>query len=301
MFKRSFASKERSFTSKDRVGKITKPVKRSFNEGLKQKMLAKVDSPMVEACVTEDLDTNGLPLTLLPRVSPSLTSAIVTIVVGQEQRLFAAHEDVLRHSPFFGAAIADQFFQSTSRRIYLPDEEPETFSCILEYLYKGDYYPCLVKDKRRNTWGLGGFAESPKLGGRAGIEPTIFHSGVGDLILRDTAVYCAAARYGLEELQRLALRKQGLQSGIEVGVILRSARYAYENTPDSDSRLRAHYLALIIRSRKTFKRSGTMQMEMEIGGKLFFDLFVAMCNHMDDIVDLKQVPPRSLRDLGAGS
>jgi len=71
---------------------------------------------------------------------------------------------------------------------------------------------------------------------------------------------------------------------------LRSARYAYENTPDSDARLRAHYLALIIRSRKTFKRSGTMQMEMEIGGKLFFDLFVAMCNFTDDIVDLNKSP-----------
>lgn len=84
--------------------------------------------------------------------------------------------------------------------------------------------------------------------------------------LKDTAIYCAAEKFGLDELKRLALRKQGLQSGIQVEVILRSARYAYENTPDSDSRLRAHYLALIIRSRKTFKRSGTMQMEMEIGG-----------------------------------
>jgi len=28
-----------------------------------------------------------------------------------------------------------------------------------------------------------------------------------------------------------------------------------------------------------------MQTEMEIGGKLFFDLFVAMCNHMDDLED----------------
>jgi hypothetical protein len=67
---------------------------------------------------------------------------------------------------------------------------------------------------------------------------------------------------------------------------LRSARFAYEHTPDTESRLRAHYLALIIRSRKTFKRSGTMQMEMEIGGKLFFDLFVAMSNHIDDIVEI---------------
>lgn len=110
---------------------------------------------------------------------------------------------------------------------------------------------------------------------------------MGAEILRDTVVYCAAEKFGLDELKRLALRKQGLQSGIQVDVILRSARYAYNNTPDSESRLRAHYLALIIRSRKTFKRSGTMQMEMEIGGKLFFDLFVAMCNHIDDIVEIR--------------
>jgi hypothetical protein len=110
---------------------------------------------------------------------------------------------------------------------------------------------------------------------------------VGADILRDTVIYCAADRYGLEELKRLALRKQGLQAGIDVSTILRSAQYAYAHTPDSDSRLRAHYLALIIRCRKTFKRSGTMQAEMEAGGsKLFFDLFVAMCNHLDDVIDV---------------
>jgi len=216
-------------------------------------------------------------------------------MVGRDSRLFAAHEDVLCHSPFFASALRGQFFEANTRRINLPDEEPEIFSCILEYLYKGDYYPRLLHDKKHNTWALEGAqeAQSPKLGGRGAVEPTFHHTGVGDVILRDTAVYCAAERYGLEELKRLALRKQGLQSGIEVGTILRSARYAYENTPDSDSRLRAHYLSLIIRSRKTFKRSGTMQMEMEIGGKLFFDLFVAMCNHLDDLVDITQVPPLS--------
>jgi len=277
--KRSFAS------SKDRTGKITKQPKRSFRETSKQKQMiekmdARIDSPMMES------------------VSPSLTSAIVTIIVGHDQRLFAAHEDVLSHSPFFASALRDQFFESTSRRIDLPDEEPEIFSCILEYLYKGDYYPRLVHDKRRQTWMLEGAVSSPdpNKGDRvAAVEPTLYHAGVGAVILRDTAVYCAADRYGLEELKRLSLRKQGLQSGIEVGTILRSARYAYENTPDSDSRLRAHYLALIIRSRKTFKRSGTMQMEMELGGKLFFDLFVAMCNHIDDIVDVTNArTPKSI-------
>jgi hypothetical protein len=271
MFKRSFSQQ------KDRVGKLTKPTKRSFRENVKQKLVESLDSPIQDA--------SG---------SPALTSSILTIVVGREERLFAAHEDVLCHSPFFATACRDQFYEGNDRRMFLPDEEPEIFSCVLEYLYKGDYSPRLVQDKRHNTWMLEGAVESPKIGGRGNPDATIYHSGVGDVILRDTAVYCAADRYGLEELKRLALRKQGLQSGIEVSTILRSARYAYENTPDSDSRLRAHYLALIIRSRKTFKRSGTMQMEMEIGGKLFFDLFVAMCNHIDDLTDLNKGSPRTI-------
>lgn len=128
----------------------------------------------------------------------------------------------------------------------------------------------------------------PENGGRgSSVEATSYVSAVGEHLLKDTVIYCVAEKYGLEELKGLALRKQGLQSGIEVQTILRSARYAYDNTPDTDSRLRAHYLALIIRCRKTFKRSGTMQMEMEMGGKLFFDLFVALCNHVDDIVEVR--------------
>lgn len=206
--KRSFAS------SKDRTGKITKQqTKRSFRDATKQKQAVaekldtRKDSPMMDG-------------------SPSLTSAIVTVVVGQESRLFAAHEDVLSHSPFFAELLRSQFFESANRRIDLPTEEPEIFSCVLEYLYKGDYYPRLVHDKRRSTWMLeGGVVASPdpNKGDRAvAVEPTFFHTGVGDVLLRDTAVYCAADRYGLEELKKLSLRKQGLQSGIEVGTRYRT-------------------------------------------------------------------------------
>jgi hypothetical protein len=240
-------------------------------------------------------------------VRSTLTSPIVTFTVGKEGRLFAAHEDVLSLSPFFAAACRGQFLEAESKRIDLPDEEPEIFSCVLEYLYvclpvrysykyllttplqKGDYYPRLMHNKRKNSWDLEDAVSSPNPenpGGRGSVEATIYISSVGQNLLRDTVIYCAGEKYGLEELKRLALRKQGLQSGIEVSTILRSARYAYDNTPDTDSRLRAHYLALIIRCRKTFKRSGTMQTEMESGGKLFFDLFVALCNHVDDIVEM---------------
>ena len=185
-------------------------------------------------------------------------------MVGKDRRLFACHQDVLSLSPFFVAALKGQFYESVTGKIELPDEEPEVFSSVLEYLYKGDYYPRLLHDKKRNVWTLEDAAADSH--GRGSVESTVYHNGVGGVLLKDTVIYCTAEKFGLEELKRLALRKQGLQVGIQVDVILRSARFAYENTPDRDAKLRAHFLALIIRSRKTFKRSGTMQMEMEIGG-----------------------------------
>ena len=222
-----------------------------------------------------------------------LTAAIITLVVGPEQRIFAAHEDVLTISPFFQAAISQQFLASpayspispsggpSSKRLALPDESPEIFSSVLEFLYKGDYYPRLILNKRNNTWEIER-GENGEV-----VQSIIWHPSLtssGEELLKDTAVYCAAEKYGLSELKKIALRKQGLQSGIQCSTIITSARYAYGNTPDTDSKLRAHYLALIIRSRNTFKRSGTMQMEMCKGGsQLFFDLFVALCNHVDDV------------------
>ncbi|RDW87644.1 hypothetical protein BP5796_03338 [Coleophoma crateriformis] len=225
-----------------------------------------------------------------PSPASTLTASIITLVVGREQRLFAAHEDVLCHSPFFQAACRGQFMGASNKRISLPDEEPEIFSSVLEYLYKGDYYPRLVHNKRRNSWEL-----ETGDGGSGSPESTVYHHGVDGELLKDTVIYCTAQKYGLEELKRVALRKQGLQSGIQCSTILSSARYAYANTPDTDSKLRAHYLALIIRSRGTFKRSGTMQLEMQAGGsQLFFDLFVALCNHVDDVASIAS-SPRSLR------
>lgn len=256
---------KRSFSSRDRAGKAVRPSKRSYREqaNAKLKMQQRMDSPLVET---------------------NLTSPIITLVVGRDARLFACHENVLSLSPFFAAALRGQFYEGDSKRVELPDEEPEIFSSVLEYLYKGDYYPRLLHDKRRNSWQL---EDAQDGSGRGSVKSTIYHNGVGGVLLKDSVIYCVAEKFGLDELKRLSLRKQGLQMGIQVDVILRSARYAYDNTPDQDAKLRAHFLALIIRSRKTFKRSGTMQMEMEIGGtKLFFDLFVAMCNHVDDIVDI---------------
>ncbi|KFH46439.1 hypothetical protein ACRE_027290 [Hapsidospora chrysogenum ATCC 11550] len=217
----------------------------------------------------------------------SNTSSIITLVVGSEQRLFAAHEDVLCASPYFASALRNGYLDPVTKRIALPDEEPEIFSSVLEYLYKGDYFPRLVHNKRRHSYELEQIHDDE----RGSAESTVYHHSVDGDLLKDTVIYCAAERYGLDELKKISLRKQGLQSGIQCSTILASARYAYANTPDSDSKLRAHYLALIIRSRSTFKRSGTMQLEMFNGGtQLFFDLFVALSNHVDDISSASGTP-----------
>ncbi|RAH72851.1 uncharacterized protein BO66DRAFT_316353, partial [Aspergillus aculeatinus CBS 121060] len=225
-----------------------------------------------------------------------LVSPVVSLIVGPDHRLFVAHEDVLSRATFFDAMLRDQFIESSLNKVVaLPDEDPEILSCILEFFYKGDYSPRLLPDseneRQQNAEEF--LATKPvhthpsKDGKSAGpnTSPTAtFHHHRAGLILRDTAIYCAAEHYGLPEtLKRLALRKQGLRTGIAVDVILRSARFAYEHTPESEDRLRARYLAMIIRSRAVFKTSGTMQLEMERGHPFFFDLFVALCNHVDDL------------------
>lgn len=320
MFKRSFRSRDASASQREAVS-TTMDSQHRVDKSTRLARKGHVRGPQKVSRLQRSLkgeETSRMPSAQAkpPSDKPIAPSPIITLVVGQEARLFAAHEAVLCHAPFFEKVLRSNCPDAENRRISLPGEEPEIFSAILEYLYKGDYYPRLLHNKPRNSWELEDSLPrrataqiSPTVhessnfrGGRAGqlpptppaAEATVYLPSIGQHLLRDTVIYCAAERYGLEELKRLALRKQGLQSGIDVGTVLRSAQYCYGNTPDSDSRLRAHYLALIIRCRKTFKRSGTMQAEMEKSGsdvygegsrKLFFDLFVAMCNHLDDVID----------------
>lgn len=299
MLKRSYrASKERSRSLK-------KVAKRSFHDDCKQRLYDQLSE-----------QTGSSPTMTSPSLggeSPSLDSATITIVVGRDCRLFAAHEHRLAPSPFLREACRAQDLAPPGQRtIYLPEEEPEVFSLILQYLYQGDYGPDVAYDREKaqsssspsrkalsKPAAAGNSLKPPRSGAIVtpssfaigektfvGLSdaPTVNHSAADGTILRDTAVYCSAHRYDLPALQRLALRKQSASSRIDAGTILRSARFAYAHTPADDARLRAHFLALIIRGRATFARSGTMQAEMQAGGsQLFFDLFVALCQHVDDV------------------
>lgn len=118
--------------------------------------------------------------------------------VGPEKRLFAAHEAILSTSPFFASHCASQTPSPTARRprlplqppgkrIDLPDEQPEVLSCVLEFLYKGDYYPRLRHNSRNQTWGLED-AGVETAGDLSQATATVFHHRAGGVILRDTAI-----------------------------------------------------------------------------------------------------------------
>jgi hypothetical protein len=111
---------------------------------------------------------------------------VVTISVGPEKRLFAAHKEILCVSPFFATAcsLAQSLDPLNGRRIALPEEQAEVFSCILEYLYRGDYYPRLVHNEKRETWEL----ENPTVKDGQTDGATLFLPAAGAEILRDTAV-----------------------------------------------------------------------------------------------------------------
>lgn len=67
----------------------------------------------------------------------------------------------------------------------LPSEDPEVFSAVLEYLYKGDYTPKLVFDKKRASWSLD---DSDGMAAGQG-ESTVRSNGAGGAILKDTVIY----------------------------------------------------------------------------------------------------------------
>lgn len=104
----------------------------------------------------------------------------MTIAVGPGGRLFAGHEEVLNRSPYFAAALRAQFFDG-GRVLSLPDESPEVLSAVLEYLYKGDYAPHLVYNKKRDTWQIDEDDNSKQ-------PATIEHHLSKSPLLKDTAI-----------------------------------------------------------------------------------------------------------------
>lgn len=78
------------------------------------------------------------------------------MVVGRDQRLFAAHEDVLCRSSFFAANLKDQFFEAGAKKVKLPDEYVKALPhslITMTHLYAEypKYYPAFSNTSTRVT------------------------------------------------------------------------------------------------------------------------------------------------------
>lgn len=63
-------------------------------------------------------------------------SGFVTVYVGPGKQEYTAHKEVLTEIKFFAACLDSGFRESKENEMSLPEEEPEIFEKILEYLYQ---------------------------------------------------------------------------------------------------------------------------------------------------------------------
>lgn len=59
----------------------------------------------------------------------------MTVYVGPEKQKYTPHKEILTQVKFFAACLYSGFRESKENEISLPEDEPEVFERILEYLY----------------------------------------------------------------------------------------------------------------------------------------------------------------------
>ncbi|KAJ5485341.1 hypothetical protein N7539_005329 [Penicillium diatomitis] len=181
-----------------------------------------------EDTVIEDAPNESAPPAPAPKKSAGfkfldfLTSPIVEIHVGEGTgaQVLTAHQALLLDSPFL-AKLVEKFDGSSSRRINLPTENVEAFSCFLQFEYTRDYS---VPQQETPTGSV-----EPE--GAAPVDRT------GEELLQHARVYTLAEKLGLPALKSLAHTKIHRVNGTPRGE-LAYARYVYSHTSADDQTIR---------------------------------------------------------------
>ncbi|KAM0697872.1 hypothetical protein Q7P36_002726 [Cladosporium allicinum] len=149
-----------------------------------------------------------------------LRSPIVELVIGQgdAQTTLSAHQGLLVQAPYFQDEV-ERFVPGAPRRIELPNDDIDACAAVLEYIYKGDYFPTVSG----NTMEYDPSVPSPD------------DSGVA--LLRHARVYTIAKRFGLPALAGVAHKKIHLTQSTAKGEIA-YARFVYKETSTEDEAIR---------------------------------------------------------------
>ncbi|KAF2151888.1 hypothetical protein K461DRAFT_294761 [Myriangium duriaei CBS 260.36] len=69
-------------------------------------------------------------------------SDTATVLVGKHKTAFSVHTAIIcRQSPFFKAALEGNWIESEQQTVKLPEDDPDTFSDFLKWLYSGTVDP----------------------------------------------------------------------------------------------------------------------------------------------------------------
>ncbi|KAF3933502.1 hypothetical protein ABW20_dc0100146 [Dactylellina cionopaga] len=168
--------------------------------------------------ISEDIPEEPVPAPL--SFLEHLQSSIVTLSVGGSPGAkIAAHQSLLSKSPWFVAHFASS---STPTVVALPSENLDAIGCFIQYLYTGDYFPRIIKQKGEEVLEK---------------DPSQSDPDDGDHLLKHARVYTLAEKFGMKELKTMAHKKIHRINSTARGEI-QYARYVYGNTPREDKTIR---------------------------------------------------------------
>lgn len=152
--------------------------------------------------------------------SSYLRSPIIELIIGSgdAQTTLSAHQGLLTQAPYFQSEI-ERFATGAPRRIKLPNDDIDACAAVLEYIYKGDYFPTVSG----NTMEYDPSVPSP--------------DDTGVALLRHARVYTLAKRFGLPQLAGVAHKKIHLTQSTAKGEIA-YARFVYRETGAEDEAIR---------------------------------------------------------------
>lgn len=127
---------------------------------------------------------------------------VITVLVGHSEDDYTVHKDLIcAQSPFFRAACNGNFVEAAEGTVRLPDDEPETFELLLQWLYMG------------------------RVGDPKATKPLSWHESA--------YLYVIAEKLQISELKNAVvdswITKSAETCEIPIGVVA----YVYCNTPDS--------------------------------------------------------------------
>ena len=220
-------------------------------------------------------------------------SKTITLLVGDNESQYVVHKSLLHSSPVLAKMCDGDFRESSEGIIKLPHDEPDVISCIVDYLYRGDFNFAIDTEEKsvevlqHESWSIpirnvtedmDAFDTNPIAAG----VPNDTDGGVKQAAAEYLAkVYIVAEKYQLKEMQPLILKKIASCIDIETNPegFFNLSAIIYDGTPDSDETFRPYFREYCVAAiQEIFKKEEGMEFldaQVGEGGAIAVDIFRA--------------------------